>query len=113
MLTISWHFAPITIKCGGTQYGKGRIYYELGNYEDAVQELTKSIDYKTTEGEIIRFTNQKLLLQATYYRALAHLELGIVEEAITDFETFLQNENGLYPNLATKASVELGNLLEN
>ncbi len=93
-----------------THYGRGRALFEMGKYNEAVQELTQSLAYDPKVETQPRRTNQQLLLLGPYYRALSYQALGEDDLAISDYDMFLQLEAGQYPDLSAEATTRLAQL---
>jgi len=53
---------------------RGRCSYELGKYQDAINDFTKTLTLQTTGNDNVY-----------YYRGLAHEALGNSEEACADY----------------------------
>jgi tetratricopeptide (TPR) repeat protein len=56
---------------------RGRAYYELGDYERAIEDLSAALELEASA-------------EAYYYRGIAYQANGQVEEAIKDFELCIQ-----------------------
>jgi tetratricopeptide (TPR) repeat protein len=56
---------------------RGRAYYELGDYERAIEDLSAALEFEVSA-------------EAYYYRGIAYQANGQIEEAIRDFELCIQ-----------------------